>query len=662
MALHVPHFGGGVALSGSPDTRAVTEVEQADSVELTDRGSITQASDCSDYLQLIDLQGTPDTWAEVLNIHPWSWVDNEQLVAFGVGDNSGGNLRYLVARFAPVGETTPIAAAKVYTDSSGNAADRPYGVATFAPFPYVDVNGDQLRPLFINIGPRYDRDVGGGGPPGLYVLYVDGSAVTQFKPISEFDFLGTGNTVTSSSSSAGGTSSEQAQFRGIASYNAHLFGWGVDGPNRLMFSNPGNPFMWGNDNQAASGDRSFTDSDAIIVGGSGERIMGALAWNDRLWLGTNRELHFVAGYGRDSFLKNGSAAIKRSQNVLGPHAMCEGPDGLLYGVGTEGLWVFDGAGQPDPVGRKLIQFGGRSPGFWDLLWSSTGIPSNHPDHRNTDLVWTMSVPEKRQVWVVIPYCDATDGHGSGSDTVIVKYHVDTGGFTRQVLASRAAEHGCYVPPGRHLVSQIFMVGSELADAGSLGTTTNVERYAFRSTNVSSPRLPFAAPAIQTVEYAPFGPEGVGVLRKVYVTLAWESGISGNFATTATVFVDGQSVGTVALTVGPSAPPVPSDGDVWVNTAGTDTDLGNATAGALVPAAADYLVNRYVGSRSAWVRLPVGGQKNRRATVPVAFTPTRGARLQVSLSLPGSSFPSADLGGRVHLESIGLEPPAIRSAV
>jgi hypothetical protein len=664
--LHVPHFGGGVVLAGSADARQVTELERADGIDLTDTGSVTQASDLTDYLQLRDLQGTPDDWAEVLGIHPYSWVDDEQIVAVGVGDNAGGSARYLVARFAPSGETTPLSAAKVYDDSTGNVADDPYGIVTFAAFPYVDVNGDQLRPLLINIGARYD--LGPTAAPGLYVLYENSGGTTILDPISEFDFLGTGNTATSAESHATGTSSEQGFFRGIASYNNHVFGWGfqkdgssgADAPNRLMFSNIANPFKWGNDNVAASGDRIFTDSDAVIVGGGGERIMGALAWNDRLWLGTNRELHWLAGYGRDSFIKNGSAAIHKSENVVGPHAMCEGPDGLLYGCGSRGLWIYDGGATPDAVGRRLIQFGGRSPGFWDLMSSQTGIGLSHPNKRNTDLVWMASVPERRQVWVVIPYCNASAGFGLGGDSVIIKYHVDTGGFTRQVLTARPADHGCVVPKGFLPTPMLYMVGADLADADA-GTTKAVQRYAFKATEDATPRLPFGNTLIQTVPYAPFGSEGVGTIRKVYVTLSWETSLS-SLALSLTVLVDGQQVATPVVTVSPAAPVVVSDGDLWIDTAGTDTDLGNATAGTFVGASADYLLKRYVGSRSAWVKVPGGGWKERRATVPVAFNPVRGSRVQATISLPSApASPGIDPGGRVQIESLGLTPTPVRAA-
>jgi hypothetical protein len=37
----------------------------------------------------------------------------------------------------------------------------------------------------------------------------------------------------------------------------------------------------------------------------------------RLWIGTNRGLHYLAGYGRDSFITDGTTPVAKAMDVVG---------------------------------------------------------------------------------------------------------------------------------------------------------------------------------------------------------------------------------------------------------------------------------------------------------------------------------------------------------
>lgn len=290
-----------------------------------------------------------------------------------------------------------------------------------------------------------------------------------------------------------------------------------DGPARVMFSNLGQPLKFGNDNVALAGvDRVFTDSDAIVLGDAGELIRAAIAWEGRLFFGTNKGLHYVMGYGRDSFIADGATPVMRSYNVIGPKAIIEGPDKLLYGVCEQGLWVFNGSGVPLPLFQQLRDFKGRSNGYWDQIWTDvTRSAAANPGTTNQDLVWMAIDWERQQVIIGIPWCSIANGYGVGNDTVIIKYHPQTGGFTRQQFTGV-----------QYTAAGYFRSLSQQASTRMLGTATaakkTIQRYGYRATTNDVAALPTALPLVRFGPYAPFGADGRGVVRRFYLVIAWDA--------------------------------------------------------------------------------------------------------------------------------------------
>jgi hypothetical protein len=499
--------------------------------------------------------------------------------------------------------------------------------------------------------------------------------------IKSYDALGTGPL----GSFGGGTKSKQLYPRGVVAYNGHALAWGFDnhdtvtggdGPNRVMFSNINNPLKWGFDPQEAAiiageapeTDRTFEDSDAVVIGGAGEVIRAAVVWAGKAWFGTNRGLHYMEGFGRESFLTNGTIAIRKSKNVIGAHAFIEGPDGLLHGVGDEGHWIFDG-GETAPAGDRLRDFDGKSNGYWDLIWTDDALPlDGFPGKSNADLVWMLADTTMKQVLIGVPFCNAATGRGSGGDTVIIKYHVKTGGYSRQVFTDRIILSGVEFKREQTATGQTFFAGYPAPAPGALGT--NVVKYRERSPALPTPVLPVTMPNSEHGEYAPHGPDGLGVSDKLYVTLAWESAFALPITFEVTPVVDGNPIAaSVRVTVGPQpgsnliasqiparwrATGPPRDGDLWLDTSGTDPNLGNGTGGAMVAASPpDYILRQYVASWGKWVATGDGGMQGTRATIPIAFTPSVGTRVKYRM-------PCLSANGRYQIEGIALSPATIRS--
>jgi len=646
--LSVPVFGGGVVLEGSADAQRTDELADCQSYDIGARGQLVATTDLTTFAKTTSGLGT-ESLAPIFGIDAVAHPANPLLVMVG-NATVDAHVRW----------------ATLLADGSVDAGGPMTGilasgyVVTFASFPYVGTDGKQKRVVLVCTAAR--SFVAPTFGPGLYALVYDGSGPSYtMLPISEYDALGTGP----QGEFAGGSFARQLYPRGIVAYNNHAFAWGFDdhdkiafavvgdGPNRLMFSNLGNPLKWGRDPQeqaiadgAAETNRQFEDSDAITVGGSGEAIRCCYPWRGKLWIGTNRELHYLEGFGRESFQTNGSLAVAKSRNVIGPKAMVEGPDALLYGVSDEGLWRTDG-GVVQPIGDKLRDYNGFSTGWWDLIWSD---PSRtlleYPGRTNQDAVWMFSDKAAKQVWVVIPYCDATVGRGYGTDTVIIKYHTETGGFTRQVFAGKLLWHGAELKREAVAPEQRYIVVNDV--------DFNIQRYGYKATQADAPALPTVLPDVTFGEYAPFGPDGVGVMDKRYLTLSWRSGaLPLVFQVTPTI--DGQVFPTITLTIGPTAPGAPADGDVWVDTSGTDLNLGNGTAGTLVGAnAADYIMRSWVASWNKWVHVPGGGQQGTRITVPIEFSGDRGSRLKVRVQCTSAS-------GRFQVENFSEKPAIVSEA-
>lgn len=293
-----------------------------------------------------------------------------------------------------------------------------------------------------------------------------------------------------------------------------------DGPNRVMFSNLGRPLKWGNDQGNAGTDRPFEDSDAIVLGDAGEIIRDAIVYQKTLVFGTNKGLHYIAGYGRDSYRTDGANPIMRSYNVIGRN-LIEGPDKALYGVGDQGLWCMPGLESiPKPIFEKLRDYSGRSTGYWDLIWTDVSRGSTYPGTTNQDLVWTAVDWDRLQVIVGIPWCSIANGYGYGEDTVILKYDVRGGGFTRQKF-----------PGVQYTSAGYFRAQAQQAAMKFLGTGTagesQIQRYGFNQALAYSPRdtdIPETA-TMHLGPYAPFGADGRGTVRRMYVVFSLEAALT-----------------------------------------------------------------------------------------------------------------------------------------
>lgn len=656
--LRVGSFGGGVVLEGGADQRRITELLEADAYEIATRGALVAASDATDYVTVNDYGTTPAPLRRVYAIIPVVRDGTPVLFVVGEGENQSNGPAYQFWYCTRVGSSTPVTP---LVDNALRSAVQNYGtgtlvpaldegvVVTVAPFAGIYEWRDGVastvrdRFLLVNFGAR--EGMAAREAPGMYVIALGGGIIFPgIFPIGRFASLGTGPFAVDVAS---GTNGKQLYFRGITAYNNHVFGWGFDdadsasgdGDTRVMFSNLGDPLTWGNDNVAAVGtNRAFSDSDAIVLGDAGERIRAALAWNGRLFFATNRGLHFIAGYGRDSFVTNGATPVMNAENVLGPNCLIEGPDRAMYGVGDNGLWRFTGGGVPTILGEKLRDFTGASNGWWDLIWSDPAAGGNsYPWVTNQDLVWMACDYEQQQVLIGIPFCDATAGEGQGNDTVVIKYHVRTGGFTRQVFPGIA-----YTAPGyfrRELAAPV----SRFLGTATAGEVT-VQRYAYRPDDVTPPVMPATLPRVTFGEYAPFGPEGHGVVPRLYLTLAWQDATALPLVFACTEQVDGVTVTNFTLTVGPTAPGAPADGDVWVDTAQASTDLGNGTAATGIPAAGGYLA--YLRNDSAWTLLPGLGAIGIRVTIPLPMVRRQGTRLTFEVACTAAA-------GRFSIEGLGL---------
>lgn len=622
---YVGDFGGGIVRSCSAESRRTNELQACDGYDLTDHGLLVPASAPTNFATA--------TQGNIYNTTAAPYDRFPRLIVVGGAAGTPAAISLL----------TPDAGAETLLTPFVGVQPNGY-LVTVIPLPpavFTGVSVARYNPILVNIGPRQ------GGTPrsgfGLYVVNYDaGAANYEAVGINQYMALGTG----ARTPGVAGTLAVPLFFKGIHAYADHAWGWGFDstdatngdGPARLMFSNAGNPYKWGFDaDPTSTADRSFTDTDAINIGDAGTIMRGAYNWQGRMWVGTNRELHYVTGYGRESFQTNGSVAMRRTSSVIGPHAMTEGPDGFLYGVSSKGLWRFDGSSD-EPVWRRLVDPAGRSNGYWDLIWTDTSRAAGYPGTTNEDLVWLLSDPDTMTVWVVIPFCSASNGYGYGTDTVVIRYNVVTGGFTRQVFAAQTLSHGCWFPAGAGQARTLFVAQPSAA--------TNIARYAHRTAG-AAPALPSPLPTVTSGEYALYGPESQGPFAHALLTLSWQSASSLPLAFTITPTVDGQAQTAVLLTIGATQPVGPSNGDLWVDTSGTDTNLGNGTAGTIVTAnAADFILRRYVTSWAKWVAVPGMGQQGTRVSVPIALTELAGTRASLTIATTSAA-------GRYQIE--GLAP-------
>lgn len=651
--LRIPSFGGGVVISGAPDTRAVTDVLRADGVDIQPRGSLSLTGTIADFRDVYDQAADPAPWTKIFFIGSY-----DATYAYAVGEGEwydgvstespayflGRFVRYADGLAVVVLEGGPFTANAAGITLGANIVPLGSGaIVTSALIPGtfpLRSAAPQVPPypeygiLLVNVGARE-----GFAPrlaPGLYAVLTSETSATSLDlgvpyPIEKFCALGTGYL---NDESIVGTPSEAEQLypRGIIAYNNHVFAWGFDasntdtgeGPARVMFSNLGLPHWWGNDNQGdVDTARAFTDSDAIVLGGAGEVVRAAIVWGGKLWFFTNQQGHYIAGYGRDSFITDGATPVLRSQNVVGPMALAEGPDRMLYGVGDDGLWRTADGNAYELVADRLRDYAGESSGYWDLIWRNpTASEYSYPGRTNQDLVWLAVDHDREQVIVGIPFCDATAGSGEGTDTVLLKWSTRTGGFTRQVFADTILTAPGYLRSEGQFAPTRFL-GLQPVD----GSDTRMTIQEFTSA------LPDTLPTLHLGSYAPFGPDGQGVVRQVGLVLAWDSEMTPPETTHrfgVTVVIDGVTVDAFDLYLQASEPGTPSAGDYWVDLSTDDASIGNDTASGSIPARPGFLLRVRTAS-GTWMTRPGMGGTSRRLTIPLPAVRTTGTRYEVRLA-------------------------------
>jgi hypothetical protein len=121
------------------------------------------------------------------------------------------------------------------------------------------------------------------------------------------------------------------------------------------------------------------------------------------------------------------------------------------------------------------------------------------------------------------------------------------------------------------------------------------------------------------------------------------GIRAALGLLAHAIVDQQQLASISLTIAAVAPVGPADGDLWLDTSGTDANLGNAGSGSLIAATNDYVLKRWRASAAAWQLVPGAGQKGTRATLPIAITPTRGSRFKVTVACTSAAGAGSSRG-------------------
>jgi hypothetical protein len=618
--LPVRAFSGGVTLEGSPDVKRGAELEACDEFDIGPRGGLVVASAAEAWLTFLAYVDMATRYAELRKVSACreDHTGGTMVAAGFIGNGVYTAAADLFDRGAGAPSTVPAVNRAIFEGPPGFGSTNFIVTIVTMPFYRTDTIGgvpyESYHQTFICFGAK--EGTLATLAPGLgRIGYYDKAGVATFaiSQMMNYDALGTGPM---SLEFPGGALAQNLKFRGIFRYGPLLCGYGMpstanpnlNGDNRLMFSSPTNPFKWGRDDQSGgAGNRIFRDIDAVIIGGVGEVIRAGVEWGGRAWIGTNVELHWLSGYGVDSFVTDGTRS-QAKQNVLGAHCLIEGPDHLLHGCGSKGHWIFDGS-DFTLSGLTLVDFEGRSPGYWDLI---TG--TNESD------VWLMRDDVQQQVWIAIPACDAVAGHGDGSDTVIIKYHCLTGGYTRQVFLGAVYRSGCYV--GREGV-----LPEVRALAHANYPSCDMHRYGHKATSTDTRLMSTGTPLLGVTRVLA-GPEGSGLLTRGYLTLGW-SATALPIVLSVALSADGEAADVVRLTVGAVAPVAPADGDLWVDTSGTDANIGTAVAGALIPASADYVVKAWGWGK--WTHLVGGSQKGGRATIPVPFKPTNATRATVTVT-------------------------------
>ena len=265
--------------------------------------------------------------------------------------------------------------------------------------------------------------------------------------------------------------------------------------------------------------------------------------------------------------------------------------------------------------------------------------SVYPGKTNKDLVWMVNDYRRDQILIGIPYCNATTGAGQGNDTVIIKYQLPndedrSGGFTRQVCPGVIYTAATYL--------RAYGQGPESRFLAN-GTTAQIGRYAYDEDG--SAIMPSVLPTWEVGPYAPFGPDGVGVVRRLYFVLSWIFGITFPLVFRITIQIDDVTSDQITLNIGYFPLTGASEGDLWLDISQTNRSTGNATAGTGIAATGGYLLNTF--HDGAWQLVPGHGGKGQRITIQIPVTRRPGTRYTVA-------FAALAATARFEMEGVGFD--------
>ncbi len=186
---------------------------------------------------------------------------------------------------------------------------------------------------------------------GLNVAYIAHSlASTTFKT-QQFDTTVSPAVLSAFQANLRGAGAEDTYFRGVVSFQQHLWGWGYGSqaagdnsrPELARFSTP----FFG----------AMAQSDSIAVGhrvrSVRETIVLGIVAGQALYLGTNFSIWPVTGFGRNSWDK--SRPIDDAYGFAGIRSACAGPNGYLYYWSHRGPMRVLGYGPPEPLWPRVAQ-------------------------------------------------------------------------------------------------------------------------------------------------------------------------------------------------------------------------------------------------------------------------------------------------------------------
>jgi len=184
---------------------------------------------------------------------------------------------------------------------------------------------------------------------GLNVAYIAHNSPGTTLNTQKLDTTVTPATLTAFQANLDGAGVANTYFRGVVSFQQHLWGWGYgsqtagdnDRPELARFSTP----FFG----------AMAQADSFVVGhrvrSIRERIVAGVVAGQMLYLGTNFSIWPITGFGRNSWDK--SRPIDDSYGFAGVRAACAGPNSYLYYWSHRGPMRVLGYGPPEPLWPRI---------------------------------------------------------------------------------------------------------------------------------------------------------------------------------------------------------------------------------------------------------------------------------------------------------------------